>query len=54
MGHKYFLKDQSSLQRKDVAIYLAVTFVLGTVGSGFAGVVEIGSDNEDAERKLKM
>ena len=40
MKNKYFLKGQSSLQRKIIAGGLTAAFVFGTVGSGFAGAME--------------
>ena len=40
MKKKYFLKNQSGLQRKAIAGGLAATFAFGTVSSGFAGAMK--------------
>ena len=47
MKKKYFLKSQSSLQRKFIAGGLAATFAFGTVGSGFAGAMEFCSEGNN-------
>ena len=56
MTRRYFLKGQSSLQRKAIAGGLTATFAFGTVGNGFAGAMEqkVELDLEKLEEKFNL